>query len=481
MVVLITLALAAPAPALARTDVSYSSTSGMLITASTRASLDLLVRNDEGVLEWQVNQNGRAGIEVNLVAGLGCRQFGPVDVLCLPLGSRAVTVTLSDDFFLSNDIEFSDDLALGEVVLPDVPTLTASMTVEGRGGRDDLQGSRGPDTLRGGEGPDLLEANLGNDVVEGGGGNDTLFATNFRTIILSESIGPNGADTYRGGSGTDVLVYRGRREPVAVTLDGQANDGAPGEADNADADLDVENVLGGGDDDTIVGNDGPNDVEGGGGDDELRGSGGDDELRGSAGDDLLVGGAGADRLIGDFGFDRLIGGPGDDELLLRDGERDACPDPGTGTDTIDADLLDQACVEALVRQQATIAGRARRNLPRQALEVTFGAIDEGPNVVLTTRRLRAAGGGVRVGLACPRRSGGCAGTLRLSDLRARTPLGKAPYRLAAGRRGVVELSLSSDARRRAAALRTARLTAREQGTHGPKTTVAFLPLTAASR
>jgi Ca2+-binding RTX toxin-like protein len=442
--------------------------------------VDIQVRNDEGVLEWQVMQNGQAGIDVNLVAGLGCRQAGPVDVFCLPLGSRAINATLSDDFVTSSGIDFSDGFKLDEVQLGlDVPAFTSSVTVDGRGGRDDLQGSRGPDTLRGGDGPDLLLPDRGDDVAEGGAGNDSLFAFNFDPATFeSES---NGADTYKGGPGSDVLVYRGRREPVVVSLDGQANDGAAGENDNAGPDNDVEDVLGGAGDDTLVGNDGPNELDGGLGDDTLNGGDGDDVLRGFLDDDRLVGGAGADRLIGDSGFDRLIGGPGDDELLLRDGERDACPDPGTGNDTIDADLLDQACVERILRLQATIAGRARTNLPRQSLEVAFGAVDEAPNVVVTSRRLLVAEREVRVGLACPRGSGGCAGILRLSDLRARTPLGSAPYRLGAGRRGVVELSLSSEARRRAAALRTARLTAREPGKHGPKTTVAVLRLAVAPR
>jgi hypothetical protein len=470
VVVLAVLALALPAPALGRIDVSYSPTDGLLLTASTISSVQFIVREDEGVLEWAVRQLGTP--TPNIVAGIGCRQVSIDGVFCFPSGSRAVTAILSDGFRIVNDgPPFSDSLSMDEVMLPDVPTLTASMTVDGGDGRDDIQGSRGPDALRGGDGPDLLEANLGDDVVEGEEGDDTLFATNFRTITGAESVEYNGVDTYRGGPGTDTVGYVGRDLPVSVTLDGQRNDGAANEGDDV---VEVENVSGGLGGDTIVGDGQPNALEGLDGNDVVDGGAGDDELGGGGQDDRLVGGPGADTLIGGRGNDRLFGGTGDDELLLRDGEFDVCPDPGTGADTIDADLKDQKCVAQLVRQRATIAGRTRDDLG-SSLDVAVGAIDEGPNVVITSRRVLVGDGSARVRLACPHGSGGCRGVLRLSEPRAGTPLGASRYRLGAGRRGSVSLALGARARGRARALGLARLTAREEGRSGPKTTVALLP------
>jgi len=88
-----------------------------------------------------------------------------------------------------------------------------------------------------------------------------------------------------------------------------------------------------------------------------------------------------------------------------------------------------------VRQRARLAGSpVRRLLQQSSLAVTFDAVDEEPNVVVTSRRPPV---GRCVGLACPRGSGGCAGVLRLSDPRGRVPLAAARYGLAAGRRGVV--------------------------------------------
>jgi len=56
---------------------------------------------------------------------------------------------------------------------------------------------------------------------------------------------------------------------TVVSLDGQANDGVAGEADNADADHSVENVITGGGDDTIAGNTGINFLDSGGGNDVI--------------------------------------------------------------------------------------------------------------------------------------------------------------------------------------------------------------------
>ena len=63
----------------------------------------------------------------------------------------------------------------------------------------------------------------GNDCVEGGPGNDSF----------DQAAASNGADVILGNTGSDLANYSGRTEPVAVSLDGVANDGQidPAEGD----------------------------------------------------------------------------------------------------------------------------------------------------------------------------------------------------------------------------------------------------------
>src|SRR5581483_1350275 len=68
----------------------------------------------------------------------------------------------------------------------------------------------------GGSGDDTLIGDAGANVLNGGLGNDTLD-------------GGRGADAPRGGGDTDLADYSSRPNPVIVSLDGVANDGAAGE------------------------------------------------------------------------------------------------------------------------------------------------------------------------------------------------------------------------------------------------------------
>ena len=108
----------------------------------------------------------------------------------------------------------------------------------------------------------------GADSLDGGSGNDTLV-----------SVG--GADTLTGGAGRDTVSFSPDPNhddgPISVTLDGQRNDGTPGQ--NALVGADIENATVGDTssptDDVLVGNDGPNVLVGPG---TVRGLGGNDVL-----------------------------------------------------------------------------------------------------------------------------------------------------------------------------------------------------------
>jgi Ca2+-binding RTX toxin-like protein len=170
---------------------------------------------------------------------------------------------------------------------------------------DHLVGSDGTlnqvaNVLDGGAGSDVLEGLNGDDLLIGSVGDDTLN-------------GGHGADSLRGGLGTDQLIggygyedvvdYSDRVVGVEVSLDGIADDGAGGENDRIDDD--VEGVFGGRGDDVLIGSTFAN---------ALRGGAGNDTIRGAGGDDLLVGGPGVDSLIGLVGAARFVNDP-DDAIL----------------------------------------------------------------------------------------------------------------------------------------------------------------------
>lgn len=215
-------------------------------------------------------------------------------------------------------------------------------------GNDHIVGGSADDWLQGDEGDDVLEGNDGDfDAFSGGPGNDLLSGGNGRDSMA----GGEGNDTHLGGPGPDELqhspgaddfsggtdpagalpesvdyvTYQFAKQPLSISLDGQANDGAAGEGDNVRSD--VERILGGDVDDRISGSGDANEISGHWGDDRIEGRGGDDALSGSDGQDAVRGGDGADELRGGGGDDELVGEAGDD-LLHGD-------DPGRrGADTM---------------------------------------------------------------------------------------------------------------------------------------------------
>lgn len=229
-------------------------------------------------------------------------------------------------------------------------------------------------SVNGGEGDDTLtnastgtfDFFFGGLSLNGGGGNDTLTGGPGSDGFTSEP----GADTYVGGtrpaegaefadfisSGGEASLWQRDRaqdavtyttdEPVAVSLDGVANDGRPGEGDNVLPDIESVSTGGGNDvltaganpvglfagrgDDTVAGSPGDDDLSGGEGTDQVAGGDGDDLLSDGdgrdsqlstnpannavAGNDMLDGGPGDDSLNADLGADVAIGGPGEDSF-----------------------------------------------------------------------------------------------------------------------------------------------------------------------
>ena len=248
---------------------------------------------------------------------------------------------------------------------------------DGRPGENDrigtdvegLEGGPGADVLTGDDGPNTLMGSNGADVLNGGGGDDRL-APNHGAIS-STTVDPG--DSVTGGDGTDTVEYPDQvvDRDRYVSLDDNANDGVPGEADNVASD--VENVKMSDGNDVLSGSDGANRLDGGGGNDTLDGNGGADTIVGGPhvdaaryvdrtvgvlmsvddvandgedadgdgaseeSDDIrsdvenLIGGSGPDRLVAREGTESLFGGPGDDQLEGRAGNDDLQGQEGRDT------------------------------------------------------------------------------------------------------------------------------------------------------
>ena len=204
------------------------------------------------------------------------------DTLTIDRAGQSVVVTPGP----ATDTEVPDGSACLRAPLSQVVTCPGGeqTVVRGNGGDDTLRGGPDDDVLLGGSGADVLDGAGGDDELTGGAGNDDLL----------------------GGDGIDRARFPGAL-PQRVTLDGTADDGGAGEADNARAD--IEDVTTGSGDDAIAGSDAANDVVSGGGADTIDPGGGGDRVRTGPGDDLVrtrdghedtvLCGDGGDRLISD--------------------------------------------------------------------------------------------------------------------------------------------------------------------------------------
>jgi Ca2+-binding RTX toxin-like protein len=236
----------------------------------------------------------------------------------------------------------------------------SNVKLDGGAGNDILKGWDSNDTLLGGPGDDEVQASGGSDHIEGGDGNDSISADTYHDPA---------SDFIDGGAGIDVvddwtIPDKDYNPPISVTMDGVANDGRPGEADNV---VNVEKIAS-----HVSGT-----LSGGAGDDELTvwanidegnstllGNGGNDKLTAGDYQDNLDGGPGNDVLNAGFGNDVVTGGPGQDTIFAdatsascgwysytckipfgndvvnaRDGEADTI-DCGVGDDTAVVDAID---------------------------------------------------------------------------------------------------------------------------------------------
>ena len=240
-------------------------------------------------------------------------------------------------------------------------SMTAGLrqTIDGGPGNDKVDGDLGDDVVRGGPGNDEVDGGGGNDTAGGGDGDDTMLGDGYKAA---------GTDTIDGGAGFDriadwVIPGNDVNPRVAISFDGVANDGRPGENDNLlgieKLDASVSGIFTGsaGADDFFVraafNDSAPSTVDGGGGPDKLVGHDHEETIAGGPGDDVIEGGLNDDTLSGGPGQDRILGDSsqdtcnflacrypfGNDVIDARDGERDSI-DCGVGEDRATVDAID---------------------------------------------------------------------------------------------------------------------------------------------
>jgi hemolysin type calcium-binding protein len=177
-----------------------------------------------------------------------------------------------------------------------------------------VEGSDRADTLVG------STSTTDREIFIGGNGNDSINGLNG-TDVFDEGSAPNGSDTYNGASEIDLVDYSKRTTPVNVSLDLSRNDGAAGEQDFVDPNV--------------------NDVFGGQAVDEITGSSGANVIRGFGSGDTIRGGAGNDTLDGGTGVDTLLGEDDNDTLEAADNTADVLRCGSGVADVLNADLRDE--------------------------------------------------------------------------------------------------------------------------------------------
>lgn len=248
-----------------------------------------------------------------------------------------------------------------QICIHAIPT-TIAVTMNGGAGADLLEGGDGGETINGEGGNDVIHGNAGADSLSGGSDSDTFYGYNA-----------DGADTISGGDQLDTVDYGAKTGNLTITVGSGANDGASGEGDDVQGD--IETVIGGQGNDHITGDSSDELLDGYYGNDTLVGGTGTsaDTLNGGSGTgtdtadysarsdnlkitldgvnndgnetfgegdnvvdvQIVIGGSGNDTIIGDGGANTLMGSGGTDSL--RGGDNADSIDGGSGNDTIYGD------------------------------------------------------------------------------------------------------------------------------------------------
>jgi Ca2+-binding RTX toxin-like protein len=342
-----------------------------------------------------------------------------------------------------------------------------------------LEGGPGDDTLTGGPQDDTFVGGDGADIMNGGGGSGNTVSYADKSAGVTVSLGAKGGnagdgsgdnltliqdvigsphndvitgsgvanhlrgeggddvlrglggpDTMNGGAGRDTATYSERTasEPVTLSLDAEANDGAESPPEKDDIRPDVEVIVGGAGADTLSATPvgvtsaaGGVELRGGGGDDRLTapaggaslfGEDGNDQMTGGAAGDHLDGGSGNDNLNGLGGADTILGGSGADAVEARDGVVDNI-DCGSEVDTAQTDANDNKANCDEVGPPPPPPPPPPPATPRIVASVTFGFEATRRFTVLTDLIVKNIPRGSKVVAVCKTKAGkACKGKLK---------------------------------------------------------------------
>ena len=420
--------------------------------------------------------------------------------------TAAVSVTLDDA--AGDGATGENDNAATENVIGG----TGADTLTGGTGPNSLNGGPGADVLDGGAANDALAGGTGTDRVtyatrantvtadidgaadDGEGGEGDNIATDVENLTGGTGAdtltgdadanvldGGANADVLNGGGGTDTATYASRTAAITADIDGTADDGEAGEGDNIATD--VENLTGGTGADTLTGDADANVLDGGANADVLNGGGGTDtatyasrtaaitaDIDGTADDgesgegdnvatdvENLTGGTGADTLTGSSAVNRLTGGPGADIFHARDGANDhlSCgseadtvtADPGDAADA-DCEAVDTGPKPAAPAPTATATAKAKaKKLKLSSAPITLDKNGRAPvTIVCPKSQVGGCAGTVTIEVAAEPAVKGKVKTSRRS--RRRKVIGKARFRVSAGKKTKIRVRLSRRGRRK---------------------------------
>jgi len=254
-------------------DIDAGTGDNTLTVNGSDAAEEFVIRNstsDAGSLEveqtastppYTIRAKNAANVTLNTLDGIDTVR---------PLDLSGLTTAI-DQLWLN--------LGEGDDVL-DASNSTQSLTVNGEGGNDDLQGSTANDRLFGGPGDDLLK----------GGNGDDAYIFDVDDTIGSDTV------TEVANEGTDTLDFS-PTDFATVGIDLRTIGTAQSVDTNNNLVLtlsdNIENVNGGANGNALIGNASANVLVGGAGLDFILGAGGDDQISGGLGHDTLRGASGA--------------------------------------------------------------------------------------------------------------------------------------------------------------------------------------------
>jgi Ca2+-binding RTX toxin-like protein len=242
-------------------------------------------------------------------------------------------------------------------------TALASITADGRGGNDMINGSQLADTLDGGDGNDRIIGDDNplntDDLMRGGAGDDTMVWNPGDDDDINEGGAGNDTSEVNGGGKEQFEVKPGAGGRVAFDrVQPDPSFGAPFNVDISDDTEKLDLNAGGGDDivNAAAGLDALGfalDMDGGDGNDTIDGGDGADQLSGGNGNDSITG---DDNPLNTF--DNVRGDAGDDTMIWNGGDDDDINDGGDGNDTTQVNGAD-AFGEQFTVKPSTLAGFVR--------------------------------------------------------------------------------------------------------------------------